>query len=123
VRRWGEKVDRSVGELEEGWRRGLVEAEKVGYRVPEGRLAAACGFLRDLLNISPPPVDDSDSRRLRDNRTIKSYAGLVLALAGRAEPGWTARLAEEKESLGRSGLLYLIGAFIAEGRRKEALEL
>ena len=101
----------------------LVEAEKAGYRVPEGRLAAACGFLRDLLNISPPPVDDHNSRRLRDIRTIKSYAGLVLALAGRAEPGWTARLAEEKEFLGRSGLLYLIGAFIAEGRRKEALEL
>ncbi|MEA1927100.1 MAG: hypothetical protein U9N73_02755, partial [Candidatus Auribacterota bacterium] len=101
----------------------LVEAEKAGYRIPGGRIEAALGFLRDLLDLSPPPVDDSDSRRLRNNRTNKSYAGLVLALAGKPEPGWTARLAEEKESLGRSGLLYLIGAFIAEGRRKEALEL
>lgn len=101
----------------------LVEAEKAGYRIPDGRIESACDFLRELLDISPPPVDDPESRHLRENRINKSYAGLVLALAGRAAPGWTARLAEERESLGRSGLLYLIGAFIAEGRRKEALEL
>ncbi len=101
----------------------LVEAEKAGYEIPAGRIESACRYLRDLLDLSPPPVDDSASRRFRDLRTIKSYAALVLARAGKPEPGWTARLAEENETLDRSGILYLTGAFIAEGRRREALKL
>lgn len=101
----------------------LIEAGKAGYRIPSGRIESATGFLRNILNRPEPAVSDTTTWMSANKRTIKSYAALVLALAGKPEPGWTSRLAEEKEHLDRSGLLYLVAAFMAEGRKREALNI
>lgn len=101
----------------------LVEAERAGYDLPAGRIEAACSFLSRLLDRRPSPGQGAAGRGWRDDRCLKGYACLVLARAGRPNPGWTARLAEEKESLDRSSRLYLAGALLASGRKPEALKL
>ena len=50
VKRWEEKVDRSEGEREEAWRKGLADAEKVTSLSPEERL--------DVLLVTLLPSDD-----------------------------------------------------------------
>ena len=71
----------------------LVEARRAAYDVPADRLDAALSWLRSRLD-SPAP-DDVGSVAWQADMTIRAYACQVLALGGKPEHGWTARLRED----------------------------
>jgi uncharacterized protein YfaS (alpha-2-macroglobulin family) len=87
----------------------LIEAKKSGYAVPEDRLSAALDYLKDQL----PRAGVAD----------RAYLCHVLALAGRAERGWTARLLENAAELPVSGRAHLAAALLADGKPREAVTL
>lgn len=87
----------------------LVEAKKAGYAVPDDRLAAALGYLRGEL----------DGAR----QESRAYVCHVLALAGKPEHGWMARLIERADDLSASERAHLAAALMAAGKPREALKL
>ncbi len=100
----------------------LVEADRAGYDVPRDRREEALSFLRKLLS-RPLSSGDADAPSFRDELHLKSYACLVLSLAGRPEPGWVERFHEQRDRLDPSSRLNLAGCLIAAGRREEAARL
>jgi len=87
----------------------LVEAKKAGYAVPEDRLAAAVGYLRNELE--------------RDHPENRAYTCHVLALAGKPEHGWMARLLEREDDLSASERAHLAAALLGAGKPRDALKL
>jgi uncharacterized protein YfaS (alpha-2-macroglobulin family) len=90
----------------------LVEAVKAGYEVPSDRVDAAVEYLQKLL-----------ARRVTNAADLQQrpYICLVLALAGKPEHGWMARLREEP--LEASGRVELAAALAAAGRRRDAASI
>ncbi|MCX6348898.1 MAG: hypothetical protein NTV79_05285 [Candidatus Aureabacteria bacterium] len=101
----------------------LVEADRAGYDVPRDRRETALAYLQSLLSRAAESPGDVTTPAWRDQMHLKSYAGLVLALAGKPETGWIARLAEEKDYLDPSSRLNVAAALLATGRREEAIAL
>ncbi|HBA85762.1 MAG TPA: hypothetical protein DCZ95_16895 [Verrucomicrobia bacterium] len=87
----------------------LTEAARAGYDVPSDRLNAALEFLQKRLAQRVTKASDLQ---------LRPYICLVLALAGKPEHGWMARLREE--SLDASGRVELAAALAAAGRRRDA---
>lgn len=94
----------------------LVEAKKAGYAVPEDRLRDALTYLAAQLTLNP------ESARALD-LSQRAYACQVLALGGRPEHGWNARLLERADELAASGRAHLAAALIADGRPRDAHRL
>lgn len=96
----------------------LVEATRAGLDVPAERRDAALDFLRELLR-RPTPAD-ADSPAWRYDRARRAYACHVLALAGKPDHGWNARLLETADRLNASARCNLALALILSGRPREA---
>ena len=99
----------------------LVEAARAGIEAPAERRDAALDFLRDLLRRAAPP--DADTPEWREDRVRRAYACQVLALAGRPDHGWNARLLETADRLSASARAHLASALILAGRPREATAL
>jgi hypothetical protein len=97
----------------------LVEARRAAYEVPVDRLDEALTALRALLD-RPVPTDEkiwpADMER-------RAYACHVLALAGKAEPGWNARLREQSDRLSFAARVHIAAALLAAGEPRQATEL
>ena len=99
----------------------LVEARRAAYDVPTDRLDAALSWLRSRLD-SPVP-DDVGSSAWQADMTVRAYACQVLALAGKPEHGWTARLREEARRLPFDAQVHTAAALLAAGEPRQATEL
>ncbi len=92
----------------------LVEAKKAGQPVPEDRLDAALGYLRGRLERSGTEAPTMEEC---------AYICQVLALAGKPDAGWTARLLEKADKLQAEGRARLAAALLASGKPREAVKL
>ncbi|MFA5203378.1 MAG: MG2 domain-containing protein [Lentisphaeria bacterium] len=86
----------------------LVEAKKAGHPVPADRLDEALDYLRTRLEKAP------------ENR---AYICQVLALAGRPEHGWMARLQDQAGELSAVDRAHLAAALLAAGQPRRAVPL
>jgi uncharacterized protein YfaS (alpha-2-macroglobulin family) len=86
----------------------LVEAKKAGHAVPADRLDEALDYLRTRLEKAP------------ENR---AYICQVLALAGRPEHGWLARLQDQAGELSAADRAHLAAALLAAGQPRQAVPL
>ena len=93
----------------------LVEARRAGHAVPADRLNAALDSLAHLLE---QHADAGD--RVQADR---AYICQVLALAGRPERGWTARLLDQAGELSTADRAHLAAALLADGKPREARTL
>lgn len=91
----------------------LVEAKRAGFAVPEDRLRAALDYLAGTL----------DRSRDEGASVDRAYICQVLALAGRPERGWTARLLERAGDLSAADRTHLAAALLSDGRPREARSL
>lgn len=93
----------------------LVAAKKAGYPLPEDRLPAALGYLRDQLSRAGKPGAASVDER--------PFICQVLAEAGCPERSWTARLVDQAGELSVSARAHLAAALLAEGKPREGAKL
>jgi len=98
----------------------LIEARKAGYRVPQSQLDAATGYLKGLLERNVASPGDLQSAEWKADAALRSYACHVLALAGKPEHGWVARLREQARFLNYDSRLHLVMALAASGMRRDA---
>jgi len=96
----------------------LVEARRAACDVPADRLDEALTALRALLD---RPVPAEETRWIVDMER-RAYACHVLALAGKPEPGWTARLSESSARLSFAGRVHVSAALLAAGEPRQATE-
>lgn len=118
----------------------LAEAHKAAYPVPPDRLDAALGWLRERLDKSVPPIGDTggdpDAEAVAtegaavDRHTYwqadmqeRAYACHVLALAGRPDHGWNARLREEAARLRFAAQVHVAAALLLSGEPRQATAL
>lgn len=99
----------------------LVEAKASGFRVPADRLDLALAWVRGCLD---SPVSSAASEAdwtvaMQD----RAYQCHVLALAGRADAGWNARLNEQSARLNVAARAHLAAAMILAGEPRRALPL
>ncbi len=99
----------------------LVEAQAAGYEVLDDRFEAALRWLRDRLDRTvhmnadePAWLDDMDER---------AYACHVLALAGRPDHGWNARLADQFDRLFFASQIHTASALLLSGTPRQAWPL
>ncbi len=97
----------------------LVEARRAAYEVPGDRLDEALTALRALLD--RPVTGDQNAWPADMER--RAYACHVLALAGKPEPGWTARLREQNTRLTYAARVHVAAAMLAAGEPRQATEL
>jgi uncharacterized protein YfaS (alpha-2-macroglobulin family) len=97
----------------------LVEARRAAYEVPVDRLDEALTALRALLD---RPLT-SDQGQWPADMERRAYACHVLALAGKAEPGWNARLREQNDRLTFAARVHVAAALLAAGEPRQATEL
>lgn len=101
----------------------LIEARRAGYDVPADRVDAALEWMRGLLDRSGPANADEANIEWQDDQERRAYICHALALAQRAEPGWTARVLEQAPRLRASTRAHLAHALIEEGRPRDAAAL
>ncbi|HOW98340.1 MAG TPA: MG2 domain-containing protein [Kiritimatiellia bacterium] len=80
----------------------LIEARKAGIPVPEDRLDSALAWVRGRLDARAPADASPDSDDWQTDMEERTYACLLLALAGTPSDSWMSRL-EEQASLLRPG--------------------
>jgi hypothetical protein len=78
----------------------LLEARAAGHALPERAFARLLDYLEATL--SNPGEDQAG-----DSSTIRAYALMLLARAGRAKAGWIQTLYERREDLGEEGRAHL----------------
>lgn len=101
----------------------LVEADKAGYAVPRDRLNAALDCLRERLDEPIVPEADPDNGAWQADMEERAYACHGLALAGRPEHGWAARLQEESKALRFSAQVHTAAALMLGGDPRQATAL
>jgi len=99
----------------------LVEAKAAGYDVPADCLEAALGWLRASLDQAAPTDADRDAWLLDMQR--RAYMCHVLALAGRPDAGWNARLREQTARLNYAARIHAASALLLAGEPRRALPL
>ena len=97
----------------------LVEARRAAYEVPTDRLEESLTALRALLDRAVA----SDESSWAADMERRAYACHVLALAGKPEPGWTARLREQGDRLTYAARIHVAAALLATGEPRQATEL
>lgn len=106
----------------------LVEASRVGLKMPESRIRAACDWIDVYLNqrfstyagrMEDPA--NPDPRLAMAYET--AYAAHVLALANRPPQGWLTRLLEIQDRLDRGTRTHLAAALYAAGRRLDGRKI
>jgi len=98
----------------------LIEAQRAGYELPEYQRDAGLNFMRELLSRPVRSANNVKSAEWRSDASLRSYACLVLALAGSPRHDWTERLREQADMMYRDSRLNLVLALAAGGRRRDA---
>ena len=99
----------------------LVEAQKAGYEIPGDRLDAAVLWLKGRLDQSLTTTENSLA--WQEAMEERAYACLVLARAGRPNPGWMARLQEQAALLRVSTRVQTAVALLSAGQPQAAATL
>ncbi|MGD9611863.1 MAG: alpha-2-macroglobulin [Kiritimatiellia bacterium] len=99
----------------------LVEAKAAGFDVPADRLAAALAWVRGRLDRTLAP--DADEGEWILEMQARAYLCHVLALAGRPDAGWNARLREQSARLNFAARAHAAAALLLAGEPRGALPL
>ncbi len=99
----------------------LVEAQAAGFAVPADRLDAALEWVRGRLDQTISPDADEGERIL--DMQARAYLCHVLALAGRPDAGWNARLREQSARLNFAARAHAASALLLAGEPRQALPL
>ncbi len=99
----------------------LVEAKAAGFDVPADRLEAALGWVRGRLDRTMAP-DASAGEWILDMQA-RAYICQILALAGRPDAGWNARLREQSVKLNFAARAHAASALLLAGEPRQALPL
>ena len=99
----------------------LVEAKAAGFDVPADRLDAALGWVRGRLDRTLAP--DADEGEWILEMQARAYLCHVLALAGRPDAGWNARLREQSAKLNFAARAHAAAALLLAGEPRQALPL
>jgi len=99
----------------------LLEAKRAGFAVPEEPLEAALGWARAWLDgaISPNASEEDWILEMQS----KAYLCHLLALAGRPDPGWNARLREQSARLNYAARAQTAAALLLAGEPRQAIPL
>ena len=99
----------------------LVEAKAAGFDVPADRLEAALGWARGQLDraVSADATEDEWILEMQS----RAYLCHVLALAGRPDAGWNARLREQSAKLNFAARAHAASALLLAGEPRQALPL
>ncbi len=98
----------------------LIMARKNGLDVPDERIEAGLGVLRQYLSRPVKGANDLEGREWREDIALRAYACQVLADAGQPRHDWSARLLEQTDHMPKDSRLRLVMALIAGGRRRDA---
>ncbi len=101
----------------------LQAAKDAGYEVPAAQLDAALKFVQAQLDRNPPANAAPSDAEWRHDVELRAYACRILAQAGRGADGWTARLAEQFDSLGALAQIHTARALILSGDPRRGGEL
>lgn len=99
----------------------LVEAKAAGYAVPADLLEQALAWVRGRLDRAIP-VGASENELILDMQE-RAYQCHVLALAGRPDAGWNARLREQSARLNFAARSHAAAALLLAGEPRQALPL
>ncbi len=99
----------------------LVEAKAAGFEVPADRLDAALGWVRERLDRAIPP-GAGEGEWILDMQS-RAYMCHILALAGRPDAGWNARLREQTGRLNFAARAHAASALLLAGEPRQALPL
>ena len=99
----------------------LVEAQAAGFDVPADRLEAALGWVRGRLDRTMS-ADAAEGEWILDMQA-RAYLSHVLALAGRPDAGWNARLREQSAKLNFAARAHAASALLLAGEPRQALPL
>jgi alpha-2-macroglobulin len=99
----------------------LVEAQAAGYTLPPERMDAVFGWLRRTLDRALPL--DAGSAAWADGMAERAYAAHILAIAGRPDHGWNARLAEQYERLYYDSRVHVAAALLRSGQPRRAVPI
>ncbi|HPT15717.1 MAG TPA: MG2 domain-containing protein, partial [Kiritimatiellia bacterium] len=99
----------------------LVEAQAAGFAVPPDRLAEALDWARARLDRAMP-TDASAGDWVLDMQA-RAYLCHVLALAGRPDAGWNARLREQTARLNYAARTHVAAALLLAGEPRSARPL
>ena len=101
----------------------LTEAKKALYNVPQDRLDVALNWLRERLDKAV--ISDADPKNVawQDDMQERAYACHVLALAGKPDHGWNARLREEAVRLRFAARVHIASALLLSGEPRQATEM
>lgn len=99
----------------------LVEAQAAGFAVPAERIESALGWVRGRLDRAVPANASEDEWIL--DMQARAYLCQVLALAGRPDAGWNARLREQSARLNFAARAHAAAALLLAGEPRQALPL
>ena len=99
----------------------LVEAKAVGYAVPEGPLEAGLAWVRSRLDRTIS--SEASEETWRSEMQMRAYYCHVLALAGRPDAGWNARLHEQADRLNFAAKAQTAAALVLAGEPRQAVAL
>lgn len=99
----------------------LVEATAAGFAVPEGPLEAGLAWVRGRLDRAISPEASPDT--WRSEMGMRAYFCQVVALAGRPDAGWNARLREQADQLSFAAKAQTAAALILAGEPRQAVAL
>ncbi len=100
----------------------LLEAKKAGYSVPPEQLKAAVNYLKKDLAKSIQRNISSNNGLLSSEMRRRSYICYILALSGKPEHGWMARLQEQKWA-DTATQINLAASLAVSGKRQQAAEI
>jgi hypothetical protein len=101
----------------------LAEASRAAYPVPADRLDAALNGLRTRLDRETVSDATPGNEAWADDMQERAYACHVLAIAGRPDPGWNARLRELAPRLRFAARVHVASALLLSGEPRQATEL
>ncbi len=99
----------------------LAEAQAAGFLIPPERMEAALNWVRTRLD--RPGTIEAGTPAWMDDMAERAYAAHILALAGRPNHGWNARLAEQYELLYYVSRVHVAAALLASGQPRQAVPL
>jgi len=99
----------------------LLEAKAAGFTVPAESLEAALQWARVWLDCAVSP-EASEETWIMEMQS-KAYLCHLLALAGRPDPGWNARLREQSARLNYAARAQTAAALLLAGEPRQAVPL
>jgi hypothetical protein len=101
----------------------LAEANRAAYPVPAERLDAALNALRNRLERETVTDATPGNTAWADDMQTRAYACHILAIAGRPDAGWNARLREVAPRLRYAARVHVASALLLSGEPRQATEL